>query len=214
MATMAAMPDSTSSSLTNGAPISPTETTAVDGRPVNPLCEAHSIVEKATNDSRLVSSPPLQPRQRIVARLLPRPHISRPKKQRRSSVSRILWPAGKSASNMNTTKEHAAAEPPISLLEVINADNTKGRQALAPGWPNSRSSSSNPANFALTTMPSAGGDGHSDLSAFRTPVRSITSNLSKPPQLIRGKKRSNSDAGEISPIPRHRLERRRMRPMI
>lgn len=214
MATMAAMPDSTSSSSTNGAPISPTETTAVDGRPVNPLCEAYSIVKKAANDSRLISSPPLQLRPRIDARLSPPPRISRPKKQRKSSVSRILWPAAKSASNMNTTKQHAAAEPPLSLLEVINADNTKARQALAPGWSNSRSSPSNPANFALTTMPSAGGDGHSDLSAFKTPVRYISSNVSEPPPLIRGKKRSKSDAGEMSPMPRHLLEKRRMRPMI
>lgn len=211
---MAAMPDSTSSSLMNSAPISPTETTAVDGRPVNPLCEAYIIVEKAANDSRLISSPSLQLRPRIDARLLPPPQISRSKKQRKSSISRILWPVGTSASNKNTTKEPAAAEPPLSLLEVINADNTKARQALAPGRPNSRSSSFNPANFVLTTMSSTGGDVHSDLSAFKTPVRSITSNVSEPPPLIRGKRRSKSDAREMSPVPRHRLEKRRMRPII
>lgn len=211
MTTTATMPGSASSSSTNGVLIFPIEATAVDDHPVSPFCEVSSSIEQAANEGQLISSPLLP---LIDAKLFPPPQISGPKKQRKSRVSRLLWPAVKSASNIKPFKEHAAAEPPSSLFEAKNVDDTNARQALAPGLPNSSSSPSKPESFALTTIPSTNGDGLSDPSAFKTPAKSDSHIVSEPPPLIRGKKRYRPHLGEMSPIARHRLGKRRMRAMI
>ena len=222
------MPVITSSSLANGAPISATEATADNGRPVNPLCEAHSSVDKASNDDQMMLLPPLSyyPSQ-----------IAQPRKQRKSKVSRQLWPAAKSASNMSIHKGQAASKTPVSLTEVNvsiqaisikpptqaqdivaigsvpSADKNNAQQALASGPTSGSSDSSNskPESFALTPSPSPDIDSLRGPSGFRTPAKAITYNMSEPPHLVRGKKRSRSDDEEMSPTERQRLGKRRIR---
>lgn len=218
----------TSSSLANDAPIAATEATDDNGRPVNPLCEAHSSVVKASNDDQIMMLPPFS--------YYP-PQIARPRKQRKTGVSRQLWPAAKSASNMSIHKEQAASKTPVSLPEVNisiqairikppnqaqdivaigsvpNADKNNAQQALAsdPTSGSSNSSNSKTERFVLTPSPSPDTDSLRGPSGFRTPAKAITYNMSEPPHLVRGKKRSRSDGEEMSPTERHRLGKHRMR---
>lgn len=224
------MPNLTSSSFTNGTPSSATEATADNDRPVNPLCEADSSVEKTANDGQLMSLPPLHyfPLQ-----------IAQPRKQRKRKVSRQLWPVAKSALITSIPKGRAAAQLPSSLPEVKvaikslsikpptqcqdimaigsvpNADNSNVQQALAPSPTSGSSSSSSrntkPERFALRPSPSPDIDSLRGPSGFRTPAVAITHNLSEPPQLARGKKRSRFNGDEMSPTECHRLGRRRIR---
>lgn len=156
------------------------------------------------------------------------PQIAQPRKQRKSKVSRQLWPAAKSASNMSIPKGQAAAKPPVSLSEVHVSVNSLGiqlpirakdslaigrapnAQALVPG-PTSGSSNYNPERFAFTPSLSPDIDSLRGPSGFRTPAKAITYNMSESPQLVRGKKRSRSGGEEMSPTERHMLEKRRMR---
>lgn len=59
-----------------------------------------------------------------------------------------------------------------------------------------------PVQSLVAAAPSIEGHGERDPSIFRAPARTITSSLSEPPTLSRGKKNATSGDGEMSP-PEH-----------
>lgn len=171
--------------------------------------------------------------------------IVQPREKKKRKVPRQSWPAAKSALTIRIPKGQAAGKLPPSLSEVNgaiqslskppnqshdimaigsvpNVDNNTAQQVLTPG-PISGSSSSNtkPERYALTPSPSPDIYSLRDPSEFRTPAKAIIHNLSEPPQLTMGKRRSRSEGGEMSstegdemsPTERHRLRlgKRRMR---
>lgn len=106
------MPNLRRSSFTNGAPISATETTDNNGRPVKPLCEARSSVE---NDGQQISLSPshYSPNSQL--------QIAQPREQKERKVPRRSSPAAKSALTISIPKGQAAAKLPPSLSEVNGA---------------------------------------------------------------------------------------------
>ena len=138
---------------------------------------------------------------------------------------------------MSIHKEQAASKAPVSLPEVNvsiqaisikppnqaqdikaigsvpNADKNNAQQALASGPTSGSSNRSNSKTerFVLTPSPSPDIDSLIGPSGLRTPAKAITYNMSEPPHLVRGKKRSRSDGEEMFPTERHRLGKRRMR---